>query len=269
MANSTVQDIEDDESLDSVTETDDEDIDPDGGADGEDEDRPANNGSNASARKINALETEVADLKKRLGNATRVGGEKLKSFEDDVDRWVTNLNAWTQTQIALARKTAYDEGRSSVENELLDKVTIAEKADYLTQARKGSAPSPYNSPVIEPPEKKRNVDVSGNESANTDATDKIDLNDSATFNLAVKAAVQEALKGAGVKLQDTRVAPNGSNPVSIPTKGRLSVVRAQLEDIDKKLAEYKRKSRADLAAPLLSQRKVLQAELDKIYKRGN
>lgn len=237
---------------------------------------------------LDAVTAERDDLKQRLGEALRVGGQKLKDFEAEVQKWADNVQTWHDTQVEDARDKAFAEGVMSVEKRLLPLLASEEKADYLAEARLSPQTTSPREPVRLDPRPARPTEDS---KSLTDAVNKfvgmgvpLDQLDQSSVGAVIESgtkamqsrfdAIEEKLSSVENRFERRRRDESGATRVSSgggSSGGRPSTqatrLQEQLDEIDNRIRIAKSSHNIDLGTRLLAERREILALMAREERR--
>ena len=263
------EDVDSDELIDDLND----DLEPD-------ESRPQGRLDPRDAEVV-SLKAQVEDLNVRLGNAVRVGGEKLKAYQDSVEDWIGNTAEWHESKLKEAYGKGFKQGAKKVEGVLLKQLSSEERADYILAREDDQEPVSPRSEQL--PEFRPKVKVSDNpkDEVNTATKafiaagvrpDQLDHNSvEGAISSGVDAIVsgfKEQLKTLEAKVEGQLRDNSGASRVS--RGGGAAPVPArpnkQLEDelaaVNKRLTELRKlRGRVDEASGLLRRKTEIERQL--------
>lgn len=234
-----------------------------------------------------AAQKEIADYKQRLGDAIRVGGERLKAKDKEIEEWLEKIPSWHESEVEDAKREAFEEGVRSVEERLLPLLHTEEKTEYLLDQR--TRPAVKVSPRKDTPQ----LDFT-RKASSSDATEDVHALVRQFTALGVpldqieQTSAEAVVKSGGKYLADQRSAAeeqarnrsesqeredSGATRVSSGTgaspRPTASADQRRLNEVNTQLKALRGRGLSPTASKLLAEKKTLEARLNAARARRN
>jgi hypothetical protein len=233
------------------------------------------------------LQGQVDDLNKRLGDNIRINGERLKEIQDEVNAWYENIRQWAENEIRVAREEAFAEGVKSVEDNLLPLLGVEEKAEYFDTVRRNPPKiSPRPVQQQQPVPNRRVVDSSLSNLTDTATTVAAEVKRFTALGVPLSELDQSSAESVietgskwlasrtstleerisnleGRLMRDATGATKVSTGAGVTRPAGTSALEKELQEINRQLAEARKRHQVDRAAPLLKRKREIESLLRK------